>query len=76
MAQRTLDDYRDAIEIRQRKDGEDAKSGALRTYFAPPMTPADVTPNHVAQFLEDRRPGRPRRARNREKAASRPSCRG
>jgi hypothetical protein len=24
----------------------------LRTYFAPPMTPADVTPNHVAQFLK------------------------
>ena len=58
LAQRTLDDYRDAIEIRQRKDGQDAKTGFLRTFFAPPITPPDVTPNHVALFLH--RPGRHR----------------
>lgn len=52
MAQRTLDDYRGAIEIRDRKDGTQAMSGTLRTYFAPPMTPADVTPNHIKRFLE------------------------
>jgi integrase len=52
MAQRTLDDYRNAIEIRNRKDGEPAIAGTLRTYFAPPMTPLDVTPNHVKRFLE------------------------
>jgi integrase len=68
MSQRTLDDYRDAIEIRQRKDGQDAKTGALRTFFAPPMTPADVTPNHVALFLKlGADAGRAVRA-NREKA--------
>jgi integrase len=52
MSARTLEDYRDAIEVRQRKDGKDAKAGALRTFFAPPMTPQDVTPNHVALFLK------------------------
>jgi len=52
MSARTLEDYRDAIEIRQKKDGTDAKTGALRTFFAPPMTPQDVTPNHVALFLK------------------------
>lgn len=68
MSQRTLDDYRDAIEIRQRKDGQDAKTGLLRTFFAPPMTPADVTPNHVALFLsEGAKAGRAVRA-NRDKA--------
>jgi integrase len=52
MSQRTLDDYRNAIEVRKKKDGEDAVSGTLSTYFAAPMTPEDVTPNHVKRFLE------------------------
>lgn len=52
LAQRTLDDYRNAVEFKTRKDGEDSKSGALRRYFAPPMTPLDVTPNHIHQFLQ------------------------
>lgn len=51
MSQRTLDDYREAIEISKRKDGKD-KGGALQIFFAPPMIPTDVTPNHVKQFLE------------------------
>lgn len=68
LAERTLADYRDAIEIRQRKDGEDAKTGALRTFFEPPMTPAEVTANHVALFLRlGAEAGRAVRA-NRDKA--------
>jgi integrase len=64
-----LEDYRDAIETRQKKDGTNAKTGALRTFFAPPMTPADVTPNHIALFLKmGASAGRAVRA-NREKAA-------
>jgi integrase len=52
LAQRTLDDYRNAIETKPRKDGEPSKSGSLRTFFAPPMTPLDVTPGHVKLFLK------------------------
>lgn len=53
LAQRTLDDYRDAIEIKPRRDGKPSKSGALRTYFAPPLTPTDLTPDMVQDFLDD-----------------------
>jgi integrase len=68
LAQRTLDDYRNAIEIKARKDGEDSKTGALRRFFKPPMTPSDVTPNHVKQFLQiGAAAGRATQA-NREKA--------
>lgn len=45
LAQRTLEDYRDAI-------GTDEKPGALRVFFASPMTPLDVTPDLVQEFLE------------------------
>lgn len=52
LSQRTLDDYRDAIEIQpDRADGRPTKSGALSRYFAAPMTPLDVTPNMVKGFL-------------------------
>lgn len=68
LAQRTLDDYRDAIELKDRKDGKDSQSGALRKFFKPPMTPLDVTPNHVKLFLKiGADAGRSSRA-NREKA--------
>lgn len=69
MAQRTLDDYRNGIEIRKRKDGSESKrTGSLRRYFAPPMTPLDVTPNHIVRFLEiGAQAGRAIQA-NREKA--------
>lgn len=63
MAQRTLDDYTKAIK------GTDKKPGALRLYFAAPMTPQDVTPAMVQDFLEiNAQLGRPVPA-NREKAA-------
>lgn len=52
LAQRTLEDYRGAIEIKPRKDGQESLSGSLRRYFAPPMTPLDVTPKHIQQFLQ------------------------
>lgn len=63
MAQRTLDDYTMAIK------GTDKKAGALRLFFAAPMTPLDVTPAMVQDFLEiNAQLGRPVPA-NREKAA-------
>lgn len=63
MAQRTLDDYALAIK------GTDKKPGALRLFFEPPMTPLDVTPAMVQDFLEvNAELGRPVPA-NREKAA-------
>lgn len=70
MAQRTLDDYRNGMEISTRRDGtESEKTGWLRRYFAPPMTPLDVTPNHVKRFLElGAQAGRATQV-NREKAA-------
>jgi integrase len=52
LSQRTLDDYRGAIETSTRKDGEQAVTGLLSVFFAAPMTPADVTPNDVKRFLE------------------------
>lgn len=63
LAQRTLDDYTQAIK------GTDKKPGALRLFFEPPMTPLDVTPAMVQDFLEtNAQLGRPVPA-NREKAA-------
>lgn len=63
MAQRTLDDYTQAIK------GTDKKPGALRVFFEAPMTPLDVTPAMVQDFLETNAElGRPVPA-NREKAA-------
>jgi len=61
MAARTLADYTAAI-------GSDDKPGALRAFFAPPMTPVDLQPEMVQQFLETNAElGRPVPG-NREKA--------
>lgn len=63
LSQRTLDDYTDAIK------GNKTREGALALYFAPPMTPLDVTPANIQEFLElNAQLGRPVPA-NREKAA-------
>jgi integrase len=63
LAQRTLDDYTQAIK------GTEKKPGALTLFFKPPMTPLDVTPAMVQDFLEiNAKLGRPVPA-NREKAA-------
>ena len=63
LAQRTYDDYESAIK------GTDKKAGALRQFFAPPITPLDVDPQSVQQFLDANAAlGRPVPA-NREKAA-------
>ena len=63
LAQRTYDDYESAIK------GTDKKPGALRLFFAPPMTPLDVDPHSVQDFLNTNAElGRPVPA-NREKAA-------
>jgi integrase len=63
LAQRTLEDYTSAIK------GTDKKPGALRQFFAPPMTPLDVEPSNVQAFLDvNAELGRPVPA-NREKAA-------
>ena len=63
MAERTLADYTVAIK------GTEKKPGALRVFFEPPMTPLDVTPDMVQDFLETNAAlGRPVPA-NREKAA-------
>jgi len=47
MAERTFADYCKAIRT---KPGAPSH-GALRTYFAPPMTPLDVTSAHIEDFL-------------------------
>lgn len=47
MAARTFSDYSKAI---RKKEGAPSH-GALSTYFAPPMTPLDVTPAHIEDFL-------------------------
>lgn len=47
MAERTYSDYCKAIRT---KPGAPSH-GALRTYFAPPMTPLDVTAAHVEDYL-------------------------
>lgn len=63
LAQRTLDDYTAAIK------GTDKKAGALRKFFALPMTPLDIDPSTVQSFLDiNAELGRPVPA-NREKAA-------
>lgn len=75
MAQRTLDDYTQAIigtparPVRGKRPATEGKPGALRVFFAPPITPLDVTPAMVTEFLElGAELGRPVPA-NREKAA-------
>lgn len=69
LAQRTLEDYTGAIK------GTDKKPGALRVYFAPPLTPLDLDPDMVQDFLDTNAElGRPVPA-NREKAAL-SSCMG
>ena len=69
MAQRTVDDYTTAIK------GTDKKPGALRLFFAPPITPLDLTPDMVQDFLDtNAQLGRPVPA-NREKATL-SSCMG
>ncbi len=62
LAQRTCDDYAKAV-------GTKEKPGALRAFFAPPMTPLDLEPSMVQDFLDTNAElGRPVPA-NREKAA-------
>lgn len=62
LAQRTLEDYQDAV-------GTDAKPSALRLFFAAPMTPLDIEPDMVQDYLTtNAQLGRPVPA-NREKAA-------
>jgi integrase len=69
MAQRTLDDYSVAIEGIPAKGSKPGRPGALALFFAPPMTPIDITPAMVQDFLElNAELGRPVPA-NREKAA-------
>lgn len=63
LAQRTVDDYTSAIK------GTDKKQGTLRAFFAPPLTPLDLDPDMVQDFLDtNAEAGRPVPA-NREKAA-------
>ncbi|MCY1170976.1 hypothetical protein D9M73_110690 [compost metagenome] len=47
MAKRTYDDYAKAI----RKKDTAPSHGALSTYFKPPMTPRDVTPNDIQAYI-------------------------
>lgn len=69
MAQRTFEDYRDAIQGTPAKGDKPARPGALRVFFAPPMTPLDLLPDMVQDFLDtNAQLGRPVPA-NREKAA-------
>lgn len=76
LAQRTLDDYRGAIEIKPRKDGADSKSGALRRYFAPPMTRSMSRPTTSTSSCRSApRPDATPRPTARRRA-SRRSCRG
>lgn len=68
LAQRTYDDYADAINVGKRRDGKD-KGGALARYFKPPLTPTELTPDMVQDFLDDNAAvGRLTRG-NRDKAA-------
>jgi len=63
LAARTFEDYTNAIK------GTDAKPGALRLFFAPPLTPLDLDPDMVQDYLETNAElGRPVPG-NREKAA-------
>jgi len=81
MAQRTLDDYTQAIkgtpdrEAKGKRAAAEGKPGPLRVFFAPPITPLDVTPAMVNEYLEiGAQMGRGVSA-NREKAAL-SSCMG
>lgn len=62
LAQRTYEDYQDAI-------GTDEKPGALRVNFKPPLTPLDVTPDMVQDFLDDGAEAERATRSNRERAA-------
>lgn len=65
LAQRTYEDYCHAI---LPPDESKLAQGGLRTFFAPPMTPLDVLPAHIEQYLDiGQANGRAVRA-NREKA--------
>lgn len=69
LAQRTLEDYEQAITGTKGKQGREDKPSALRVFFAPPMTPLDLEPEMVKDFLTTNAElGRPVPA-NREKAA-------
>lgn len=75
MAQRTLDDYTAAIAgipqrpARGNQPARPAVPGPLRVFFAPPLTPLDVTPAMINEYLQIGADlGRPVPA-NREKAA-------
>jgi integrase len=64
LAQRTLDDYKDAM-------GTPEDPGPLREFWAPPRTPLDVTPDGVQQFLrEEAEAGRPVQGNRRRAALS------
>lgn len=47
LAQRTYEDYCEAV------NGNSKTPGPLRTFFAPPITPTDVTPDMVQAFIDD-----------------------
>lgn len=69
LAARTLADYSVAIKGIPPKGNKPGRPGALRVFFAPPMTPQQVTPAMVQEFLDTNAElGRPVPA-NREKAA-------
>jgi integrase len=75
LSPRTLDDYTNAIKGTPERVASakapvtPAKPGALRVFFAPPMTPLDLDPDMVQDFLATNAElGRPVPA-NREKAA-------
>lgn len=69
LSQRTLEDYEQAITGTKGKNGKPDRPGALRAFFGPPMTPLDLLPEHVNDFLiTNAELGRPVPA-NREKAA-------
>jgi integrase len=48
LAQRTYEDYAHAILAPTEKK---KTQGGLRTFFKPPMTPADVLPTHIEEYL-------------------------
>ena len=52
LAQRTYEDYRDAITGTLPKGGKPGKPGPLRVFFEAPLTPQDVTPKMVQDFLD------------------------
>lgn len=62
LSPRTLQDYRDAV-------GTDEQPGALRAFFEPPLTPLDVTPDMVQDFLDAGAEAKRTRRANLERAA-------